>query len=285
MNQNESHRSLLDIIKKGDFLPIDPINRKKFFYNNPEEKISNNPNNVWDFVHPDDYHLYQRHLKTQPHYWYYRHNSIKYTVNSQGYRTKEFDQIDWKNSIVMFGCSHVYGIGNDDKQTIPYYLEKLCGIPVINMGINGSSIQAALHNSLVLNNKYGPPKLIIYSWTSIIRYMIYKKDHAIYNTLSSTVDYEGLSLIELLKGKQLKREFHDLYNVLALNMLYVDLIRGMWKNKCPIYEFSLFENSADYFECDLFNDIQDKARDLHHYGPTTNKLIAEFIYNKITDKL
>jgi len=279
------NRSLLDIIKKGDFLPINPINREKFFYNNPEEKKSNNPHNVWDFVHPDDYHLYKRHLKTQPHYWFYRHNPIKYTVNSKGYRTKEFDQIDWKNSIVMFGCSHVFGIGNDDKHTIPYYLEEICGIPIINMGINGSSIQAALHNSLITNNKYETPKAIIYSWTSITRYATYQKYNAAYNTLSSSMDYEGLPLIELLKGKQLKREFHDLYNILGINMLYVDLIRNMWKDKCPIYEFSLFANTADYFECDLFSEIQDKARDLHHYGPKTNKLIAEFIHNKIKDKL
>jgi hypothetical protein len=78
------NRSLLDIIKKGDFLPINPINREKFFYNNPEEKKSNNPHNVWDFAYPDDYNLYKRNLKTQPHYWYYRHNPVKYTVNSQG---------------------------------------------------------------------------------------------------------------------------------------------------------------------------------------------------------
>lgn len=284
MNNNENLRQLLNIIKKGDFLPIDPINREKFFYNNPEEN-KKNPNNVWDFVHPDDYNLYKKNLKTQPYDWYYRHNSIKYTVNSHGYRTKEFDKIDWKNSIVMFGCSHVYGIGNDDKHTIPYYLEELCGIPVINMGINGSSIQAALQNSLVLNNKYGTPKFLIYSWTSILRYTTYQKYNAAYNTLSSTVDYEGFSLIGLLKGKQLKREFHDLYNILGINLLYVDLIRNMWKDKCQTYEFSLFENSSDYFECDLFDNIVDYARDLHHYGQKTNKLIAEFIYSKIKDKL
>lgn len=285
MDDRENLRSILDIIKNEDFIPIYPVNKKKFLYNNPEEKESKNPKNVWDFIHPDDYDLYQKNLRKQPQYWYYRDNPIKYTVNSQGYRTKEFDQINWKNSIVLFGCSHVFGIGNDDKHTISYYLEELTGIPVINMGINGSSIQSALHNSLVLNNKYETPKLIIYSWTSIIRYLLYDRNWVAYNTLGSSIDYENFSLIELLRGKRVKKQFNELYNIIGCNLLYVNLIRNIWKNKSPIYEFSLFENSSDYFDCDYFSNVQDKARDLHHYGQITNKLIAEFIYNKIKDKL
>ena len=35
-------------------------------------------------------------------------------VNSLNLRCPELDTIDWNNVYVMIGCSHVYGIGNEE---------------------------------------------------------------------------------------------------------------------------------------------------------------------------
>lgn len=61
-------------------------------------------------------------------------NHCHYTVNSQGYRCPEFDAIDWENSIIFFGCSHVFGIGLLDHETVANQLSLILNCPVINLG-------------------------------------------------------------------------------------------------------------------------------------------------------
>ena len=45
-------------------------------------------------------------------------------MNSDGFRTMDFDKVDWKNSYVIIGCSHVQGIGNPYEETIGEYISK-----------------------------------------------------------------------------------------------------------------------------------------------------------------
>jgi hypothetical protein len=219
-----------------------------------------------NFYGMDSYNFYNENLKIQPEDWYYRNNSVKYTLNSEGYRSKEFKDIDWKNSIVIFGCSHVFGIGNDDKHTIPSFLEKLMGIPVINMGVVGSSIQLALHNSLMLYKRYGPPKAVIYCWTSLMRHLIYL------NNYSTPI----INNSDLLNSK-IAQHF------IPFNLVNIELVRNIWEDKTKMYEFSTFNQTAKLCGChSLGTGIDgDYARDLSHFGWKTNKLYAERICQKI----
>jgi hypothetical protein len=45
----------------------------------------------------DTKELYKTNLKEQPDDWYYRVNKVEYNLNSAGYRTKDFNQINWSN--------------------------------------------------------------------------------------------------------------------------------------------------------------------------------------------
>jgi hypothetical protein len=77
----------------------------------------------------------------------------------------------------MFGCSFIFGIGVTDEHTVPYFLEKLSGRPVINMGIPGSSIQTSLHNSIILNDsEYPIPKAVVNMFTDLNRYQLYENN-------------------------------------------------------------------------------------------------------------
>lgn len=220
---------------------------------------------TWDFFGMDDYKSFTENLKTQPENWYYRHNKVRYTINSEGYRTKEFKDIEWENSIVMFGCSHVFGVGVDDEHTIPAFLEQMIGIPVINMGVGGSSIQLALHNSLMLYKKYGPPRMVIYGWTSLMRHLIYMNNSV---KLKITNDDE--------------LNDNSAQHFIPFNLVNIQLIRNIWENKCPIYEFSTFNQTSQIVGCDLYYGIKnDYARDLAHPGWKTNLSYAEKIYKKI----
>jgi hypothetical protein len=220
---------------------------------------------TWDFCSCDSQGRLKEILKYQPSNWYYRHNKVKYTLNSEGYRTKEFDEIDWENSIVMFGCSHVFGTGNDDSSTIPVLLENMLGIPVINMGINAASIKTISHNSLSLYNSYKTPKMVIFGWTSLSRKGLYS---------THNVETTG----HIFNSQE------EVEDAVLTNFLLVNLTKTLWENKCPLYEFSFFKNTAQLLKCDYYKNV-DLARDDVHYGIKSHHIISKKIYNKIKDNL
>lgn len=277
--------NIIDSIKNNDFIPFP----NTFVHNYGEREVINRTSVVgsWDFYGIDTYEAYKNNLKTQPEDWYYRHNSIKYTLNSYGYRTKEFQDIDWKNSIVMFGCSHIFGTGNDDKHTIPYFLEELTGIPVINLGVGASSIQFCLHNSLMLYKKYGAPKAVIYSWTGISRHLLYQREHVLMNTKFEDIrehPEEVIAAIESATGSSFKvvNAQKVLDHLIPFNIVNVELIKNIWKDKCELYEFSTFPTTSQILECELYRPIpKEYARDLAHFGRHSNKLFAEKISNNL----
>lgn len=222
--------------------------------------------------------LFEQDLKTQPEDWYYRTHEVKYTLNSLGYRTREFDDIDWKESIVMFGCSYVFGKGVADQHTIPHFLEKLSGRPVINMGINASSVQTVLHNSIIFaDSKYPTPKAVVNMWTYLSRYQIYESNFVIHNEELNSSD----NLFE-------KKE-----NSLSFNLMNIKMIRNLWKNKTIYYEgtidgsnqHKLINKLDKEIYCEFFEHDGGLARDLGHIGPVKNLEIAKKIYEKIKPQL
>lgn len=252
-------KNIIRSIKRYDFIPLP----NHCFYDKQGRECFGKGS--WDYHGADNLENHIKNIKTQPSNWYYRNRELKYTINSHGYRTEEFDSIDWKNSVVIFGCSYVYGLGVDDSHTISYFLQELLGVPVINMAIPGSSIQFALHNSLMLYNKYGPPKMVIYGWTGLMRYLTYYTN----NTNSCIKNND---------------ELHDYsaQHFIPFNLVNIELIKNIWKDKCPMYEFSFFVETSKVLKCHSFHKLHiDNSRDLTHLGPRSNKLSAGFIYSKV----
>ena len=230
-----------------------------------------------NFSGTDTKELFEENLKTQPDDWYYRTHEVKYTLNSFGYRTKEFDDIDWKESIVIFGCSNIFGIGVADEHTIPYFLEQLSGRPVINMGMGGSSIQTALHNSIILNDsEYPTPKAVVNMLTSLTRFQCY---------MSDTVSHMGIWSTDNKKS-----QFDTVTNRIHFNLMNIKMIRNLWKNKTIYYEGSVFcqhklINTLDEkISCDDL-PLDKSARDLGHPGRVSNYSIAKKIYENIKPRL
>jgi hypothetical protein len=225
----------------------------------------------------DSKELFEQNLITQPDDWYYRTHPVKYTLNSFGYRTKEFDDIDWKESIVMFGCSQVFGTGVTDEHTVPYFLEQLSGRPVINMGISGSSIQTALHNSIILNDsKYPTPKAVVNMLTSLARFHLYEEDS----------DHRS--------NKKHGRTYSNLVDIVPFNLMNIKMIRNLWKNKTIYYEGTTFEQEKliNKLETEICCECLDSleyedefARDFEHLSYMANENIAKKMYKKIKPQL
>ena len=231
-----------------------------------------------DFCPIDSKELFEQNLKTQPEDWYYRTHPVKYTLNSLGYRTKEFDDIDWKESIVIFGCSYVFGTGVTDEHTIPHFLEKLSGRPVINMGIGASSIQTVLHNSIILNDsKYPTPKAVVNMWTDLNRYQLYENNFA----------------INVGTWDKFNDKFQTPDNMIPFNLMNIKMIRNLWKNKTIYYECNwawkgqqqLINKLDKEIYCEFFRGDGGLARDLRHNGPVKNLDIAKGIYEKLKPQL
>lgn len=148
--------TLVSHTRKGKFLPVDAFVSAEFSGSDTKE-------------------LFEKNLKTQPLDWEYRTKNVKYTINKDCYRAKEFNKVDWNSSIVVFGCSNVFGVGLDDSDTVCSVLEKITGVPVVNLGVGGSSINFSLHNSAILSNFYPTPLAVVHLWTEESRCVYYTK--------------------------------------------------------------------------------------------------------------
>jgi hypothetical protein len=270
--------NVLQSLSNNSFIPFPD----KTFYNFDGKSLneylnSNKPlPKFWDFEGADNKILFEENLKVQPQDWYYRNHRVKYTLNSQGYRTQEFDDIDWAESVVIFGCSYIFGTGVTDESTIPHFLEKILNRPVVNMGIGGSSIQVAFHNSIIMQKKYPPPKAVIYAWTSLSRNTIYSRDDGIVNCGE-------------WNNREMKSNYVDIVTHNLLNILY---IRDLWKDKTIMIEYTPFEQTKNVIET-VLNDKKnsivhnwshkefDLARDLRHAGFRTNFMMAKKIAKQL----
>ena len=131
-----------------------------------ETHPSCNKKDEWLNGSPDNPDAYNKTINSDiPHYWRYRKDKFTYYMNSDGFRTMDFDKVDWKNSYVILGCSHVQGIGNPYEETIGEYISKKLSAPVINLGVGGLSNQAIYNNLLKQITTYGKAKGYFIMWT------------------------------------------------------------------------------------------------------------------------
>jgi len=239
----------IELAKNNKFLPATNHLLKPRFYDSDE--------------------LFNENLKTQPANWYYKKANVNYTLNHNGYRAVDFDTVDWENSIAMFGCSQLFGVGLDDTDTLPSQLSFLIKRPVINLGVIGSSMMFSFHNSLILKNICAKPLAVINMWTNHNRGVFYSEplQHCgAWNYYTSPYAREWMS---------------DSNNTATHAYFISTASKHLWSNT-SYYEFSLFKETVEAIGCDDLNiDGGDYARDLVHEGRNTFKSISVSIANKL----
>lgn len=255
-------KTLLTHIKQNKFLPASGDVIKRSWTGTDQE---------WRF---------KENLSSQPNDWYYRTAPVKYTINSNGYRTEDFKKINWSESVVLFGCSNVYGVGLDDKDTLATRLENIIGIPVINMGQGATSVNYNLHNSIILANGYPTPKAVVQVWPNYDRCVYYQ---------NKFIENHGPWDLE-------KNSYMDLWTTSESNpkinaIMAQTTFRQIWQSRTSIYECSFDGASAKLFDCTSYRNpdkkqwnapaYQDFARDLMHPGIETVKWAAEDIASNI----
>lgn len=228
------------------------------------------------FYMADDEVSLNKNLEKMEDDWHYRTKTVEYNLNNLGYRGVNFDSHIWEESIVIFGCSCVFGVGVDESETLPNYLSKITGRNVINLGIPGGSNQLILDSSLVMKRKYGIPHSIITMWTTTNRLPYYG---------DSEMHHIGLWNHTLIsdeyKHHHYKKIFDNIYqeegheNITFYNI--VQSMRNIWEDKTKYFDASFFEPTAHYGQLPLFTPFSNTARDLLHPGSDDYKNTAKQI--------
>ena len=191
-----------------------------------------------------------------------------YKVNGLGYRSPEFNTVDWSNSYVIQGCSAVFGLGttNDNKIT-SYYLSELLGSPVINLGVPGAGMEIQYLNALEMIKQNIKPKAVFIVYPSMDRYTLYtngKREH-----IGPWSDDKKLEW--MMNGNSRQH-----------NLNLVSGYRTLWKlYGVELFEWSHHGSNRDFcrevIEWDGFLDFGDDGQ---HWGPKTSKAVAEILFNQ-----
>lgn len=224
----------------------------------------------------DNKESFLKNLKVMPDDWRYRTKEIEYKVNSNGYRTYEWDQINWKEAIVLLGCSCTYGIGLAEDETISYYLQQLTGRQVVNLGFPGGSNDLILQNSTALLEYFGAPYSVVINWTCTDRFRYFFKDgyHDAGSWLANSppISLEGVNISNLWKSI-----YRDRTNELVMAYHIGKTAKWIWHNKTHYRTVSYFDLSAHYLRADKFFEIDNKARDRLHPGYENAKAVATYL--------
>ena len=227
-----------------------------------------------DFLTTEEKQDYKKNLKKLESSWHYYKTPITYKLNKNLYRAPEWNDVNWKNSIVVFGCSHVFGEGLAVEETVCNYLEKLYNRPVINLGQSGTSTVFSWHNSIRLNEIFNIPYAVIQLWTDYSRLPYYDTDQ-----IKRVGPWSGS------KWDNYDNDMKSLYRIWNKNDIHAKTYfkftatacKEFWSSKTLYYEASYFSETANALSCDFFPKIDD-ARDFIHSGFKTHKQAAEIIY-------
>lgn len=247
----------------GDFIPQDEYKGKTI-----------------DWYQTDSLERYQSNLKYKSDDWIYRNQKISYQFNSRGYREQEFDQIDWANSIVIFGCSNVLGVGLALEHTIAKQLGRMSGRPVVNMGVGATSMEFSVFNSSILRQQYTRPWGVVHFWTAYERNTVYR---------STGIEHHGAWSMKTPGCLQdLTTMYHD--NMEVRGRFLRQIAYQMWLGTGVRYcDATAFTDTARYINCPLIESL-DFGRDnehgspFGHPGPKTAQLAAKTIWQDLKER-
>ena len=157
---------LIEIISQSVFILNGKIKYSIIFkpFSNQVSKITTNYLINWDYSTN----------KMKPGI-YTTDKGITYTINSKGFRGKEFDIKKNKIRVLVFGGSTVVGLESPDDKTYPYQLEQMLNkfknnYEVINMGFGSKSLNFIKELLFTEAYKYQPDIIVIYSNRNSIMY-------------------------------------------------------------------------------------------------------------------
>lgn len=235
---------------------------------------------IGNYSYGDSPDEHKKNLKVQGPDWHYATKKVEYHCNRDGYRTAEWDQIDWANSIVLLGCSMVFGIGVSQDETIAHFLEQYSGRPVVNLGFPSGPNQLILNNASALRNNFDTPYGVVILWSTLDRFMFYDQYVTTVGLWTdSDAESGGVKLQKLYK----LRNFNEI-NSIVDSYYMAQTARAIWADRTRYLTGSYYAKSAHYTRSDLYFTQDCKGRDLVHPGPGTHRRTAQLIHERLLSK-
>ena len=236
-----------------------------------------------EFISNDTRELFDESLKRNSKDWYYRNHEVKYILNSEKFRTKEFRDIDWKNSIVLIGCSCTFGIGVTEEDTIAANLQEITGKNVVNLGQPGASNSMIAYNSLHLKQNYPEPLAVVNLWTSMTRYFVMTESFDLVNFVDDvdkrsnrTVTSATYNIMFMKMANEIWKD-HPNYIQTCANDIEAENDKYTTRFKYSITR-KLFPEALYVEDC-FWSDVN--ARDSGHPGRKATKKLAKIIASNL----
>ena len=215
--------------------------------------------------------------------WKYATKDITYDVNASGFRTREWKDIDWANSIVVLGCSCTFGVGLAEDEIMTSLLEKELNRPVINLGVPGGGNGVMMQISSMLINKFPTPYGVVINWSTPDRFRQFFKngyhDVGAWDAKEVSGSHnirDSVNISLLWQNRYINR-----YNELCEAYYDSKITEAMWKGRTKKYAtMSFFPHTAHYMRVDKFVPIESNARDLLHPGASSHELAAKWLIDE-----
>jgi hypothetical protein len=226
-----------------------------------------------EFYQGDSQDLFITNCKRMPDDWVWRNKKVTYTLNQQNYRCPEWNRVEWNNSILLFGCSYILGIGIDDKDTCAYQLNLLQNNSVVNLGMCGSSPTVQWANSCILKEHQVAPAAVIYVWPDLSRTVEFLRNRIVVN--------HGVWTSDSWSTVWSTHETHALEHFRYL----LTSTSKLWN--CPVLHYSLNRDIIDNIDVvrHLGFGLDDKARDWNGYTAHPGSLTNQFWADKFSQDL
>lgn len=197
-----------------------------------------------------------------PRHW--GDHNVEYDYNRFGFRTSEFKDVVWEDSIVLLGCSCTVGIGLAEEFTVAGQLQNLTKAPVVNLGVSGSGIDHASWNSVIIHDHFPTPVAIVQLWTDTSRY----------------TDLHNNKVDSYYPNRT---DYYAKLNWEARSVFYKKTDKSLWEGKLKYFEATFFHNTSKVLNCD-FIPTEDQALDGMHPGIQSNRKMAELIAKRLFPK-
>jgi hypothetical protein len=221
---------------------------------------------------------FQRLNQNPEYHEYYRSkgwlepDAITYQINSNGFRSKEFDPV--AASIVSLGCSYTIGIGLPENTTWSYLVSQATGLKNYNLAWGGISADTCF----MLASYWLPvlrPQWVVMAAPPKHRFDLITEDQALpHETYMPGHESGRTETNDFIKNWFLNDRNAELNN--SRNRLAVQGLCAELGIKCLTY------NAHDWFA--KSREEIEYARDRMHAGPLGHRLFAEKIIDDIAKK-
>ena len=200
---------------------------------------------------------------------------ITYDLNEEGYRAKQWSEIDWSESIAMIGDSHTLGLGVPYGHTVTKQLSRRLSREVVNLGVGGCSNLFMLYNAANVLEHFNPWGMII-QWSAAERFPRFSHP----NPGNSGVQHFGSWNLDNIYYKRLwvKEDnflFHDKFIKQTARQLninrFLDYVPEAWKNEYDTDDTLVWRGDSG----------ENYARDNIHPDVVIYKKWTEIIYQDI----